>query len=296
MERAKNILVLLLEILLVLAVIIFITIYIWTSSTEKTYKQVIADIASGKYEKAAMQIKEIPHYKDVNDLSIYIYPISLFYKSYDNADQETNGYKVALETIKNVMPKLKNQTYKNHLSELEKVLKFRIEKLKVQTANLEQDKLFADIEAELKIGGIAEATAKINKLDKPSVGRVKSELLAYVSLLNAENLGDNQLALEGIKKLNPKYNGIMSSTIQQEVLKYVDSIEWNELYKADEVEVTERPFITLGMTREAVIALIGKPTSNMGINNKYGIYETAVFESFGTLYFEDNKLAAYKET
>jgi hypothetical protein len=293
MERAKNLIVLLLEISIILAIIIFVAVYIGTKSTEKTYQKVLSDIKSGNFEKAEAEIKSIPHYKDANDISLYIYPISLFYNKYNTRSNEIAGYKMSLKAIHAVVPKFKNANYKKDLTELSKVLEFKIKEIQAESKNTGQEKQWSDISARLKIGDVAGATEKLSMLLKPSDQYIKTELLAYIKFINAENLNDSKAITESIKELDPNYNGIMAAGIQTSVLKYVDSIKWNELYKAKDTAKTV--LIKLGMSKEELTGILGPQLENKLIKNKYGNFEILYYKDGRTLYLENNRLKAYTE-
>jgi hypothetical protein len=294
MERAKNIIVLIMEILIILGIVIFVTIYIGANSTEKTYQKVLSDIESSNFEAAEAGIKTIPHYKDANDISLYIYPISLYYNRYNTKSNEINGYRMSLKAINEVVPKFKNVNYKKDLTALAKVLEFKISEIQVQSENAAKEKQWSDIAGRLKIGDVAGALEKLSMLTKPSEQYIKTELLAYINFINAENLNDTKAITEGIKALDPNYNGILADMIQTSVLKYVDSIKWNELYKVKEPVKTA--FVKLGMSKEELTGILGPQLESKLISNKYGHFEILYYKDGRTLYLENSRLKAYTES
>jgi hypothetical protein len=293
MERTKNLIVLMLEILVILAIILFIAVYIAANSTEKTYQNVLSDIKSGNFKEAETEIKTIPHYKDSNDISLYIYPISLFYNKYDTKDNEIKGYRMSLKSINEMVPKLKNISYKKDLTELSKVLNFKISEIQAESKNEGQEKQWTDVADRIKLGDVAGATEKLSKFTKPSDQYTKNELLAYINFTNAENLNDDKAIMESMKQLDPNYNGILSDTIQTSVLKYVDSIKWNESYKGEGVVKIDS--IKLGMGKAELTGILGPQLKSNRISNKYGHFEIVYYKDGKTLYLENSKLIAYTE-
>lgn len=295
MEKLKNIVIIVVEIILAILIVVFVAVYIGASTTEKEYQKSITSINSGDWNNALNVIELIPHYKDSSELYIYIYPNNLFYENYKNIDDKLRSYKEAINYIHNEKSKLNNKTYKADFSELEKTLDFKINELNVKKQNDNMNTILNDSVAMIKKGDYASAVTKLNSISSNTMEPVKVELISYITFLNAVNLNDSKAIMKSIEALNPIYSGVLNNEINNEVQAYVDINKWGSIYKANTNVIPQNTGIIIGMKKNEVTQALGKPAYDNLIANKYGNFQTMGYENNRQFYFENNILKSFKE-
>lgn len=290
MEKIKNIIILAVEILLVIAIILFVTIYIAASSTERSYQKVLTLMNAKQYSRAASILTGIPHYKDSSELYVYIYPNDLYYKKYSTIEDNIAGYKTALAYIDSMKGELKTEKYRTGFNELRKTISFKIEEMNAKSQYDSMTALVSDGASLIKKGDYVGASEKLNLINNLNFEPVKKELLGYISLLNAVNLNNKTEINKSIGQLDPNYNGILSADISTVVLGYVDIISWNNLYSANISlnQTTSNAALSIGMKRNEVIGIMGEPTQDDIISNHYGKFEKMIYPNNRLVYLEND--------
>lgn len=299
MERIKNVIIVTLEVILVFAIVLLVIIYVSTDSTEKNYSEAKALIKSKNYAKASAILKEIPHYKDSSQLDLYIYPESIYYANYDSVSSKINNFKLASNYIDSIQNNSGVKKYLKNLLELKQALQFRIEELSIKKQNDLVQAVISESATKIKTGDYLGASEKLNAIIGPNGEPEKTELLAYINLLNVIKDNNKKTITSAIALLDPNYSGVLASDINNLVTTFVDLGKWGSLYKGSSQSLIEKGVIRLGMKKQDILPLLGAsmPTSTSTgdeqINNEYGNFEKLTYDK-QALYFENNILNAIK--
>lgn len=296
MERIKNIIILTIEVLVVIAIIVFVAIYIAASSTEKSYQKAADLIKSKHYKEAVKVLEKIPHYKDSSELYVYIYPNDLYYQSYKSETEMLNGFKEALSYIDTMKDNLKIKKYRDSFEALKKTINFRMEEIAIKKENDSANTVLNSITDLIKKGDYIGAGNKLSTLTNPNFEPVKNELTSYIIFLNSVNLNDKNQIKKSAASLDPNYTGILSTDIKNAVLLQLDINEWTTIYNANKVSNTnsKATSVTIGMKRDEVITALGQPIKDEKISNEYGSFERMTYTNNNVLYLQKDIVDAFK--
>lgn len=293
MDRIKNVLIVALEIILVLAIVLIIIIYISTDSTEKNYNKAKAYIKSKNYGEAADVLKGIPHYKDSSELQLYIYPESLYYTKYTSDTSKLTAFNQAIVYIDGLKNSAAGKKYAKNLLQLRNTLEFKVEEINVKNQNAMVQAVIAKSAQMIASGDYLGASEKLNAIAGPNGEPEKSELLAYIDLLNADKSKDKKAVQASITLLDPNYSGVLNTQISTLVFTYVDLGKWGSMYKNNSQSLIEKGVVRLGMKKQDLLPILGKPIEDMQISNEYGVFEKMKYDK-ELLFFEDNVLNAIR--
>lgn len=294
MEKIKNAVILFIEILFVVAIIIFVGIYISSQSTEDDYQKALKLIESNHYTDATTYLEKIPHYKDASELYIYMYPYALYYGKYKTPADKMVGYKNAVAYMVTTKGKLLTRKYKDGFNELAKTINFKLEEFNAKTKNDDGNVILNDSANLIKQGDYFAAGTKLDSITQLDLETIKIELKAYISFLNAVNLGKSKGIITSIESLDPDYTGILNTDIKNAVLAYVDDAKWRNIYKRTTQATAGGMLMPVGKKKEEVIAEMGSPLSVYEFSNKYGHFESMKYENSKIFYLENNIVTAYK--
>lgn len=268
-----------------------------SSKTENEYKSALDNMQRGNYPEALRIAEAIPHYKDSSELYVYLYPHKLFTDQYNNVTEKTDGYKRAIAYIEANREFLKGKNedkYTNDLTELEKVLNFKIEEMGVQLADEASKNALNEAVNLIKQGDLPNAIVKLNTIDEKLQYAVdKHQLINYINLVNAVNANDDKAIKASIELLNPNYAGALAEDIKTLALSKVSVDKWNSMYSSKNADVVQTQPVTIGMKKDALIQLVGNAASSELIANKYGNFEKMDFES-NMVYLENDTVTAVK--
>ena len=295
MEKLGSIIIIAVEIIVAVLIVIIVTVYIGASQTEKEYQKSITSINCGEWNNALKVIELIPHYKNSSELYIYIYPNNLFYGKYISLSDQIRGYRQAINFIDSEKDKLINKNYKFNFNELEKTLSFKISEFSNKKQNDNMNTTLNHSIAMIKKGDYISAVTKLNSISSITMEPVISELISYINFLNALNLNDPKAIMKSIGSLNPSYSGVLNIEIKNNVQAYVDINKWNSIY-AGNINITPRNTgIIIGMKKDEVISVLGKPIDYNLITNRYGNFLTMNYDNNRKFYFENNNLMSFKD-
>jgi hypothetical protein len=294
-EKLKNIIAITVELVILAAIILFIAVFIGANKTEKSYQNILGFTKSGEWEKALKGIESIPHYKDADELYVYIYPNYLYFNNYKANGDKIKNYKAALNYIKSKGKSLTNINYKKSINELEKTINFKIEENDVDKLNYGINKLVNDSVLMIRKGQYEGATAKLDLISSISLEPVKQELYAYIIFLEAVNSNDTKAIQTSIKNLDPNYSGKLYNEISNKVLSIIDIQKWNSIYSGNTNTYYQPAKISINMKKDDVIKELGSPIKDRVLSNQYGVFEAMTFDNNGILFFENNILKTFKE-
>jgi hypothetical protein len=299
MEKLKNAIILSVEILIVIAIILFVTIYIGASGTENNYMKALSLLNSNNYKEASKIVEQIPHYKDASEMYMYIYPNSLYYGSYKSVNETLMNYNKALVYINLMKGKLKTPKYKKSFNELQVAINFKIGEINAEKQNDGISTEINNIGNLIKTGDYLGAGTKLNAIVNPSYDYIKTELNAYIAFLNAVNLNNKKAVNESIKNLDPNYKSILSADISSAVMANVDIVQWASLYNSNKNKnintEAQNLIITIDSKKADLLSLLGNPIKDEIISNKYGDFEIMTYNNNRTLYLENSILKAFNQ-
>lgn len=268
-----------------------------SSKTEDQYRLALEDMEKGNYLEAARIVELIPHYKNSSELYVYLYPHRLFTGQYNSLAEKTEGYKKAISYIESNMEFLKSKgqdKYSAELSELEKVLNFKIEEMSIQIADEASKGALNEGASLIKQGDYPKALEKLNNVEEKQLFATdKHQLINYINLINGVNANDDKLIKGALELLNPNYTGILGEDIKNLALSKVSIEKWNSFYSSKNNAEEQIPVITLGIKKDALVQLLGNPVSSTVISNKYGSLEKMIYGN-NTIYLDKDTVTAVK--
>lgn len=280
-----------------LGIIMFSMLSYASSKTEDQYRLALDNKQRGNYLESIRIVESIPHYKNSSELYIYLYPHKLFTDKYNNLAEKTEGFKKAVSYIKKNKDFLKSKgedKYVTELSELEKVLNFKIEEMGIQIADEASKKVINEGADLIKQGDYPKALEKLNTIaENNHYAMDKHQLINYINLINAVNANDNKAINGVLELLNPNYTGILGEDIKKLALSIKFIEEWNSLYTSKNNAVEQKPTISVGMKKDSLLQLMGNPASSTVIANNYGNFEKMVYGNT-IIYLEKGTVTAVK--
>lgn len=308
----KNGIIIAVEILLIFAVVFVVIIYVCTDNTEGKYTKAKADIKSKNFTAAMGNLSQVPHYKDSSELERMLYPESLYY-SIPKGESVYTALKLAQNEVDRIKKDPSMKKYYGEMAKLEKAIQFKLEENQVVQQN---NAVIAKINAcadRIKTGDYGNASKELEAIQYPNGEPEKSELLAYIHLLQAVQIQDKKAIKEAAKSLDPNYTGILSSDINKCIEAYLELGQWGSLYSGAARDLVESGVIRLGMKKLDVESIIKNPartsvtgqailpmdqTQNAVVSDEHIISEFGNFEKMvyrtQILYFEANILHAIK--